>query len=77
MNINSNGPVGAWHWGAAGKQTALYAFGSLSVCFSVLSADRLIGLHGADAPRTSLLYCASEPNHETYCDVRPRSVLAL
>ncbi len=57
--------------------TALYAFGSLSGCFSVLSADRLIGLRGADAPRTSLLCRASEPKHEMYCDVRPGSVLAL
>ncbi len=63
--------------GATGKQTTLYAFGSLSGCFSVLSADRLIGLRGADAPRTSLLCRASEPKHETYCDVRPGSVLAL
>ncbi len=44
---------------------------------SVLPADPLIGLHGADAPRTSMLCCASEPKHETYCDVRPGSVLAL
>ncbi len=43
----------------------------------VLSADQLIGLHGADAPRTSILCRASEPKHETYCDVRPGSVLAL
>ncbi len=43
----------------------------------VLSADRLIGLRGADAPRTSILCRASEPKHETYCDVRPGSVLAL
>ncbi len=33
-----HGPVGAT--GATGKQTALYAFGSLSRCFSVLSAWR-------------------------------------
>ncbi len=36
------GPVGARHPGAAeatGKLTALYAFGSLSRCFSVLCAD--------------------------------------
>ncbi len=46
-------------------------------CFSVLSADRLIGLRGADAPRTSLLCRTSEPKHEMYCDVRPGSVLAL
>ncbi len=63
--------------GATGKQTSLYAFGSLLGCFSVLSADRLIGLRGADAHRTSLLCCATEPKHETYCDVRPGSVLAL
>ncbi len=44
---------------------------------SVLSADRLIGLRGADAPRTSMLCHASEPKHETYCDVRPGTVLAL
>ncbi len=44
---------------------------------SVLSADRLIGLRGADAPRTSMLCRASEPKHEMYCDVRPGSVLAL
>ncbi len=44
---------------------------------SVLPADRLIGLRGAYAPRTSLLCCASEPKHETYCEVRPGSVLAL
>ncbi len=46
------GPFGARHRGAAGatgKQTALYAFGSLSRCFSVF---------GADAPRTSLLCLA-------------------
>ncbi len=36
-----------------------------------------IGLRGADAPRTSLFCRASEPKHETYCDVRPGSVLAL
>ncbi len=41
---------------------------------SVLSADRLIGLRGADAPRTSLFCHASEPKHETYCDVRSGSV---
>ncbi len=63
--------------GATGKQTALYAFGSLSGCFSVMSADRLISLRGSDTPRTSLLCHASEPKHETYCDVRPGSVLAL
>ncbi len=69
-----HGPVGARHRGAVGeigKQTALYAFGSLSGCISVLSADRLIGLRGADAPRTSLLCRTSEPKHEIYCDVRP------
>ncbi len=52
------GPVCARHQGAAGatgKQTALYAFGSLSRCFSVLCADRSFCLRGADAPRTSLL----------------------
>ncbi len=32
---------------------------------SVLSADRLVGLHGADAPRTSMLCHVSEPKHET------------
>ncbi len=45
------GPVGAWHRGAAGatvKQMALYPFGMLSWCFSVLCADRSIGLRGAD-----------------------------
>ncbi len=39
------GPVGAWHQGAeeaTGKQTALYAFGSLLRCFSVLCADRSV-----------------------------------
>ncbi len=39
------GPFGARHRGAAGatgKLTALYAFGSLSRCFSVLCADRSI-----------------------------------
>lgn len=46
--------------GATGKQTALYAFGSLSRCFSVLCADRSIDLRGADAPRTSLL-CLAQP----------------
>ncbi len=61
--------------GVTGKQTAVYAFGSLSGCFSVLSSDR--SLRGADAPRTSLFCHASEPKHETYCDVRPGSVLAL
>ncbi len=72
--------VGARHRGAAGvtgKQTALSAFGSLSGCFSVLSADRLTGLRCADAPRTSLLCHAIEPKHETYYDARPGSVLAL
>ncbi len=44
---------------------------------SVLSSDRLIGLCGTDAPRTSQLCRASEPKHEKYCDVRPGSVLAL
>ncbi len=47
------GPVGVWHRGAAGvtgKQTALYAFESLSRCFGVLCADRSIGLRGTDAP---------------------------
>ncbi len=34
-----HGPVGA---GVIGKQTALYPYGSLSGCFSVLSADRLM-----------------------------------
>ncbi len=37
------GPFGARHRGAAGatgKLTALYAFGSLSRCFSVLCANR-------------------------------------
>ncbi len=55
------GLFGARHRGAAGatgKQTALYAFGSLSQCFSVLCADRSIGLRGADALRTSLLCLA-------------------
>ncbi len=41
------------------------------------SINWLIGLHGADAPRTSLLCHASEPKYETYCDIRPGSVLAL
>ncbi len=74
------GPISAKHRGAAGaigKQTTLYAFGSLSGCFSVLSANRLIGLRGSDAPRISLLCHAGEPNHEKYCEVRPGSVLAL
>ncbi len=44
---------------------------------SVLSADRLIDLLGAEAPRTSMMCHASEPKHETYCDVRPGSVFAL
>ncbi len=51
-------PFGARHRGAAGetgKLTALYAFGSLSRCFSVLCADRSEWL---DAPRTSLLCLA-------------------
>ncbi len=55
------GPFGARHRGAAGatgKQTALYAFGSFSRCFSVFCADRSIGLRGADAPQTSLLCLA-------------------
>ncbi len=72
-------PVGVRHRGAAGatrKQTALYAFGLLSGC-CVLSADRLIGLRGTDAPQTSMLYLANEPKHEMYCDVRPGSLLAL
>ncbi len=49
---------GARHRGAAGatgKLTALYAFGSLSRCFSVLCADRS---EWRDAPRTSLLCLA-------------------
>ncbi len=41
--------------GATGKLTALYAFGSLSRCFSVLCADRSAW---RDAPRTSLLCLA-------------------
>ncbi len=41
--------------GLTGKQTALYAFGSLSWCFGVLCADRSIGLRGSVAPQTSLL----------------------
>ncbi len=52
------GPFGARHRGAAGatgKLTALYAFGSLSRCFSVLCADRSAW---RDAPRTSLLCLA-------------------
>ncbi len=75
-----HGPVGARHRcpvGVTRKQIALYAFGSLSRCFSVLSADRLICLCCADAPQTSLLCCASEPKHETYCEIRPGSTLAL
>ncbi len=44
---------------------------------SVLSPNRLIGLRGTDAPRTSMLCRVREPKHETYCDVRPGSVLAL
>ncbi len=43
--------------GATGKLTALYAFGSLSRCFSVLCADRSAW---RDAPRTSLL-CLAQP----------------
>ncbi len=43
--------------GATGKLTALYAFGSLSRCFSVLCADRS---EWRDAPRTSLL-CLARP----------------
>ncbi len=60
------GAAGEWHRGAAGatgKQTALYAFGSLSWCFSVLCADRSICLRGGDAPRTSLLCYSSEMKH--------------
>ncbi len=56
--MDRGGPVGARHRGAAGatgKQTALYAFGSLSRCFSVLCADRSAW---RDAPRTSLLCLA-------------------
>ncbi len=52
------GPFGARHRGAAGatgKLTALYGFGSLSRCFSVLCADRS---EWRDAPRTSLLCLA-------------------
>ncbi len=41
--------------GATGKLTALYAFGSLSQCFSVLCADRSAW---RDAPQTSLLCLA-------------------
>ncbi len=44
---------------------------------SVLSADRLIDLLGAEAPRTSMMCHASEPKLETYCNVRPGSVFAL
>ncbi len=59
--------------GATGKQTALYAFGSLSRCFSVLC--------GLSAWRRCTCYVwrcrASETKLETYCDVRPGSVLAL
>ncbi len=39
------------------RLTALYAFGSLSRCFSVLCADRSAW---RDAPRTSLL-CLAQP----------------
>ncbi len=55
------GPVSARHQGpagATGKQTALYAFGSFSRCFSVLCADRSAW---RDAPRTSLL-CLALPH---------------
>ncbi len=75
-----HGLVGARYRGAAGatgKQTALYAFGLLSQCFNVLSANRLTGLRGTNTPRISLLCCASEPKHEMDCDIRPGSVLAL
>ncbi len=56
--LTLHGPGRCMAWGAAGltgKQTALYAFGSLSWCFGVLCADRTIGLRGSFAPQTSLL----------------------
>ncbi len=66
MDRHLRRPFSARHRGAAGatgKQTALYAFGSLSRCFSVLCADRSIGLRGADAPRTSLLFLVLPQPH--------------
>ncbi len=70
-----HGPVGARHRDAAGATEKQTVFMLLDR--SRGAADRLIGLRGADALRTSLLCRASEPKHETYCDVRPGSVLAL
>ncbi len=67
------GPVGARHRGAAGatgKQTALYAFGSLSRCFGVLCADRSICVALMHLEQVCYVWrChghASETKHETY-----------
>ncbi len=67
------GPVGARHRGAAGatgKQMALYAFGSLSRCFSVLCADRSVCVALMHLEQACCVWrcCgrASETKHETY-----------
>ncbi len=77
-----HGAVGARHRGAVGAvgKHLFMLFMLLDRsqgAVSVLSVDRLISLRGDNAPRTSLLCRANEPKHETYCDVRPGSVLAL
>ncbi len=63
------GPFGARHRGAAGatgKLTALYAFGSLSRCFSVLCADRSSGAMHLEQVCCVWRCRASETKHETY-----------
>ncbi len=67
------GPFGARHRGAAGatgKQMALYAFGSLSRCFGVLCANRLVCVVLMHFKQVCYVWrChgrASETKHETY-----------
>ncbi len=75
-----HGPVGVWHrvlWERLESRLLFMLLDRSRGAVSVLSADRLIRLRDADAPRTSMLCRASEPKHVTYCDVRPGSVLAL
>ncbi len=63
--------------GAIGKQIALYASGSLSGCCKCVVCRSIDRSAWREAPRTSMMCHASEPKHETYCDVRPGSVFAL
>ncbi len=63
------GPFGARHWGAAGatgKLTALYAFGSLSRCFSVCVPINLRGAMHLEQVCCVWRCHASETEHETY-----------